>query len=267
VTALPDAATVKSCCATAYASDWATALLGDSMHPGGDALTARLGELLGLGAGDQVLDVASGRGRSAMLLARLFGCSVMGIDYSDDATTAAKAAVEGAGLEGLVSFRAADAEALPFPDSSFDAVICECAFCTFPSKKAAAAELARVVRPGGAIAISDLTRRASLPPDLDGLLSWVACVGDARPEEEYAGLLAEAGLSIELVERHDAALAGLVSTIRMRLLGAEVTAKVKRLDLPGVDWPVARRMAAAADAAVRDGSLGYAVIVARRPGG
>ena len=51
----------------------------------------------------------------------------------------------------------------------------------------------------------------------------------------------------------------------MRLLGAEVAATLKRLDLPGVDWPAARRMASAAQPAVRDGDLGYAVIVARRP--
>ena len=267
MTTLPDAALVKSCCATAYASDWATFLLGDSMHPGGDALTERIGDLIGLAADDHVIDVASGRGRSAMTLARRFGCTVTGVDYSPTAVAQAGRAAQLAGLQDKLTFRTGDAESLPFAGSSFAAAICECAFCTFPSKATAAAELARVVRPGGAVAISDLARRVPLPPELDGLLSWVACVGDARPEEEYASLLVEAGLVVELVERHDAALAELVSTIRMRLLGAEVAAKAKRLDLPGVDWPAARRMASAADAAVRDGSLGYAVIVARRPEG
>jgi len=265
VTAQPDAATIKACCASTYASDWASALLGDSMHPGGDALTERLGTLLGLSPGDQVLDVASGRGRSAMLLARLFGCSVQGIDYSAAAVSAAAASTEAAGLKALVSFRAADAEAIPFPDGSFTAVICECAFCTFPSKEAAASQLARVLRGGGAVALSDLVRRAPLPSELDGLLSWVACVGDARPEDGYARLLREAGLVVELIERHDSALADLVGTIRLRLLGAEVAATVKKLPLPGVDWAGARRMAAAAAAAVRDGSLGYAILIARRP--
>lgn len=265
VTALPDTATVKSCCATAYASDWATALLGVSMHPGGDGLKVRLGELIGLGAGDHVLDVASGRGRSAMTLARRFGCTVTLVDYSPTSVAEAGAAAQLAGLQDTVSFRTGDAELLPVAANSFAAATCECAFCTFPSKAAAAAELARVVRPGGAVAISDLTRRAPLPPELDGLLSWVACIADARPEEEYVSLLVETGLVIGQVERHDAALAELVSKIRMRLLGAEVVAKLKRPDLPGVDWPAARRMAAAAEAAVRDGGLGYAVIVARRP--
>ncbi|MHB8614231.1 MAG: class I SAM-dependent methyltransferase [Candidatus Dormibacteraceae bacterium] len=267
MTALPDPAIVKSCCASVYASDWATVLLGDSMHPGGDALTERIGELIGLAAADHVIDVASGRGRSAVILARRFGCTVTGVDYSPTAVAQAERAAQLAGLQDRLVFRTGDAESLPFGAGSFAAAICECAFCTFPSKAAAAAELARVVRPGGAVAISDLTRRAPLPPGLDGLLGWVACIGDARPEEGYASLLVEAGLVVELVERHDASLAELVGTIRMRLLGAEVAVKAKRLDLPGVDWPAARRMASAADAAVRDGSLGYAVIVARRPKG
>ena len=261
----PDAEIVKACCATAYASDWATALLGDSMHPGGDVLTERLGTLLGLSTGDQVLDVASGRGRSAIVLAHRFGCRVTGIDYSDVAIAAAESAAEAAGLRQLVRFQAADAEAIPFPDGSFSGAICECAFCTFPSKEAAAAELARTLRPGGAVALSDITRRATLPAELDGLLSWVACVGDARPEEEYARLLGEAGLRVEVIERHDAALAELVGKIRLRLLGAEVAAGVMELPLRGVDWAAARRMAAVAAAAVHDGSLGYAVVVARRP--
>lgn len=261
----PDAETVKACCATAYASDWATALLGNSMHPGGDALTERLGALLGLVPGDHVLDVAGGRGRSAIVLARRFGCRVTGVDVSPIAITAAESAAAAEELRRLVHFQAADAEALPFPDASFSGAICECAFCTFPSKEAAAAELARVLRPGAAVALSDITRRGPLPAGLEGLLGWVACVGDARPEEDYARLLEEAGLRVELIECHDAALADLVGKIRLRLLGAEVATRVREVKLPGVDWAVAREMALAVAAAVRGGSLGYAVLVARRP--
>src|SRR5262245_56933568 len=75
------AAAVKACCADMYAGDWAQLLLGDSLHPGGAALTERLGDLLGLGPGARVLDVASGRGGSAIHLARHFGSSVLGVDY------------------------------------------------------------------------------------------------------------------------------------------------------------------------------------------
>ena len=50
-------------------------------------------------------------------------------------------------------------------------VVCECAFCTFPDKSRAAAEFARVLRSGGRVGISDLTRSGELPGELDGLLA------------------------------------------------------------------------------------------------
>ena len=75
------AASVKSCCADLYASDWARLLLGDCLHPGGTALTARLGQLMELEPGSMVLDVASGRGSSAIHLVRELDCVVVGADY------------------------------------------------------------------------------------------------------------------------------------------------------------------------------------------
>ncbi len=69
---------VKACCAAVYASDWARQLLGESFHPGGLALTRRLGMLLDLGPGKRLLDVAAGKGASAIFLAQQFGCEVIG---------------------------------------------------------------------------------------------------------------------------------------------------------------------------------------------
>jgi hypothetical protein len=74
----------KSCCAGLYASDSARLLLGDVLHPGGLALTERLGVVLGLESDSRVLDLASGAGTSAICLARTFGCEVTGVDYSLD---------------------------------------------------------------------------------------------------------------------------------------------------------------------------------------
>jgi len=76
-----DPSELKSCCANLYESDFARILLGDSFHPGGLNLTGRLGELLGLAPGVRVLDVASGKGTSAMYLAKRFGCEVVGVDF------------------------------------------------------------------------------------------------------------------------------------------------------------------------------------------
>lgn len=81
MTAPTESGNLKSCCAALYQSDFARMLLGDSFHPGGQRLTARLGEHLGLGPRVRVLDVASGKGDSAIFLARQFGCQVVGVDF------------------------------------------------------------------------------------------------------------------------------------------------------------------------------------------
>lgn len=266
-TALP-AEEVKSCCATLYESDWARLLLGDSFHPGGVALTTHLGAALGLHPGLRVLDVASGTGTSALALARAFGCAVVGVDLGPASVRAANASALRAGLGGRVRFARGDGEHLPFADASFDAVICECAFCTFPDKRAAAAEFARVLRPGGQVGLSDLTRAGAIPPALTGLLAWLACIADARPLADYVASLAGAGLAVRRVESHDEALGALVGDIRAKLLGAELLVRLRKLTLPGTtDFAAAKELARAAAAAVADGTLGYALVVAGKDTG
>jgi ubiquinone/menaquinone biosynthesis C-methylase UbiE len=255
---------LKSCCATLYESDFARLLLGDSFHPGGLRLTQRLGELLQLGPRARVLDVASGKGESAIFMAQSFGCEVIGIDFGRENVKDATSRASEAKITHLVSFRQGDAEKIDFPDTSFDAVICECAFCTFPDKPAAASEFARVLRPGGGVGLSDLTRSTTLPPELTGLLAWISCIADARPVEEYAAYLRSAGISGIEIEPHDEALAEMVRDIQGKLLGAELMSKLQKVDLEGVDFAQAKALARAAADAVRSKTLGYAVIVGRR---
>ena len=142
---------VKQCCARLYESDVAQLLLGDSFHPGGLTLTKRLGGLLQLTPQSRVLDVASGKGTSAICLAEHFGCEIVGIDYSDRNIELANEEAATRRLGPRVSFQQADAESLPYSDGSFDAVICECAFCTFPEKSLVTSEFARVLRSGGRV--------------------------------------------------------------------------------------------------------------------
>ncbi len=257
-------ADVKTCCATLYESDMARMLLGDSFHPGGLSLTQRLGEKLGLKPGMRVLDVASGKGESAIFLAQNFGCEVVGIDYSARNTEESTARAKAANGGSLVSFETGDAEKIAHADTTFDAVICECAFCTFPDKRAAAAEFTRVLKSGGQVGLSDLTRAATLPPELTGLLAWVACIADARPVGEYVDYLIGAGLRHLDTEAHDEALTGMVRDIQGKLLGAELMSKLKKIDLSGVDFAEAKSMARAAAEAVRTKKLGYAIITAQK---
>ncbi|HYE71940.1 MAG TPA: methyltransferase domain-containing protein [Blastocatellia bacterium] len=240
-------------------------LLGDSFHPGGVKLTERLGTLLHLTPHSRVLDVASGKGTSAIHLAEKFGCEVVGVDYGSDNVREANEAAAARGLAGRVWFDQGDAERLPFDDETFDAIICECAFCTFPDKPTAAREFARVIKPGGRIGMSDLTRAAGpLPPELDSLLAWVACIADAQPIESYAAFLNQAGFNVNCLELHDEALQEMVNQIRMKLLGAEILVGLKKMDLPGVDFPAAKQMAASALTAIKQGKLGYAIVAGSR---
>lgn len=256
---------VKQCCATFYGSDFARMLLGDSFHPGGTRLTERLGELLALTSQSQVLDVASGRGTSAFHLAKTFGCKVTGVDLSEENVRLATAEAPQRNLERLVSFQLGDAELLPFGGETFDAILCECAFCTFPSKLIAAREFNRVLKPGGQLGLSDLTRTEATTPGLEGLLSWIACIGDALPAERYVAILQEAGFQVLRTEDHSDALVEMVRQIQAKLLGAEIMAGLKKIDLPGVDFATGRQFAQAALEATRSGALGYVVIAARKP--
>jgi SAM-dependent methyltransferase len=101
-------------------------------------------------AGWRVLDVATGSGNAALAAARL-GASVVGADYVPSLVERAR---ERAAAERLdVEFVEGDAEALPFPDASFDAVTSVFGVMFAPNQERAAAELLRVVRPGGTIAL------------------------------------------------------------------------------------------------------------------
>jgi len=256
---------IKQCCAHLYESDVARLLLGDSFHPGGIKLTEKLGNLLQLTPQSRVLDVASGNGASAMFLAKRFGCQVLGIDFGSSNVEAARRNAEQQGLGGRAKFDCGDAESLPLPDSSFDAIICECSFCTFPDKAKVAREFFRVLRPGGRIGLSDLTRVPLLPPELNSLLAWISCIADAQPIDSYCAQLRSAGLVIDHVEAHDEALTELVRQIRGKLLAAEVMVGLKRLALPGVDFSAANRMAKAALKAIEEKQLGYAILCAAKP--
>jgi arsenite methyltransferase len=262
--AVPDQP-VKACCADTYSSDLVSMLLGDSYHPGGVALTRRLASAIGLSGGERLLDVAAGRGTTALMLAGSLDVLVDGVDLSPGNVALANGAAAAAGVGERARFRTADAERLPFGDGEFDAVVCECAFCLFPDKATAATELARVLRPGGRLGLTDVVAdTAGLPAELTSLASWVACIADARPADGYAGLLESAGLQVQRVERHDPAMTRMVEQIRARLDVLRMTAKAKVESL-GLDFDAARPLLDAADAAVTNGTLGYALMVAEKP--
>ncbi len=254
---------VKRCCAIAYEGDWVRLLLGDSFHPGGPMLTRRLADAMALSPGERVIDVASGTGSTAVLLAREFGVTVEGFDLSERSIQAGQRRAEEEGIGEVVRFRVGDAERLPAADDSFDAAVCECSLCLFPDKKTAIGELARVLRPGGRVGITDVVAAPEkLPEELRGFAARLACVADARPLVGYTALLRDAGLRVTNAETHDRALEDLIDRVDSRL------AAIDMLGLPIVtsfDFDDARRLLRVASQAVRDGTIGYALLVAWKP--
>ena len=263
----PAPETLKQCCAAAYDHDAVRMLVGDALHPGGAQLTERLGRILNLGPDTRVLDVASGRGDGTLVLAARFGCEVVGLDFGRRNVEAATKEARKLGLADKAAFYCGDAERLPFADETFDAVVCECALCTFPDKAAAAVEFARVLKPGGRVGISDLTRSRPLPRKLEGVAAWIACVADARPVDVYLALLADAGLVVGETEAHDAALVDFVAAIRSRLFAAEIMVGLKKLELPGIDLATVKDIVRCALSAAKSGTLGYAIVTAAKEAG
>jgi SAM-dependent methyltransferase len=101
--------------------------------------------------GERILDLSTGTGWTSRLVARR-GATVIGVDIASGLLDAARAQAEAEGL--AIDYQIGDAEQLPFADAAFDAVVSTCGVMFASRPEAAAAELARVCRPGGRIALT-----------------------------------------------------------------------------------------------------------------
>jgi len=255
---------LKSCCAQLYSSDVVALVLGESYHPGGAALTRRLADLLEVRPGQRVLDVATGPGATARLLAGEYGVTVDGVDLAETTLRQAQDRADSDGMGAIIRFHHGDAEQLPLPDKTFDAVVSECSFCVFPDKDAAAAEFARVLRPGARLGLADVTLTDDgLPDELSTLAAWVACIADARPISDYTEILDRAGLDTRHTESHDSALLRMIDQIEARVHLARMT-HAPVLEEAGVDIDAVLRYTDLARIAVTDGRLGYALLIAQK---
>ncbi len=255
----------KACCAATYSSDLVETLLGPAYHPGGLTLTRRLLAATELKAGERLLDIAAGIGTTSFVAAAEFEAYADGVDLSAANVASASQSAHTRGLADRVKFHLGDAEALPLPDATYDVVVCECALCTFPDKPTAVEEMARVLRPGGRVGITDVTADpARLPAELTSLFAWVACIADARPASEYAAMLEDAGLRITHIEAQDEAIGRMVDQIEARLTLLRMTAPEKASEL-GLDFSVAESVIAATRGATASGILGYTMIIASAP--
>ena len=189
-----------SCCGT---GDVAATLGYDSadldLLPDGANLGLGCGaplEHLELKAGETVVDLGSGAGIDALIAARKVGPDgkVIGVDMTPEMLSAARKNAAAAGAEH-VDFREGRLEELPVDDASVDAVTSNCVINLVPDKALVFSEIARVLRPGGRLVVSDIVLDGELPDAIrENVLAYVGCVAGAERRERYFEMLNAAGL-------------------------------------------------------------------------
>jgi ubiquinone/menaquinone biosynthesis C-methylase UbiE len=159
-----------------------------------------------LRAGETVLDLGSGAGADVLISARRVGPSgrVIGLDMTDEMLELARANAAAAGVDN-VEFVKGYLEDMPLADESVDVVISNCVINLSGDKPKALAEAARILRPGGRFAISDVIA----DPDMDevtraDMAAWTGCIAGALTEAEFRQALSAAGFEeIEVRRTHE----------------------------------------------------------------
>jgi 27-O-demethylrifamycin SV methyltransferase len=178
---------------------WDDASDDASLTEAGNRLTDRLTAMLAIKPGDRLLDIGCGIGEPVIRLASAHDIEGVGISIAQGQVDRANARAAAAGLAGRLSFQHADAMELPFPDESFDIVWAMESLHHMPDRWHVVREAARVLRPGGRIAITDFVLRSvdGTPPDASsvdlvrmGALKLVE-LDEYRAELEAAGLVPE----------------------------------------------------------------------------
>ncbi len=130
--------------------DVMAAYMGQSvLHPGGFNATDMLLAQCSLSSDSRVLDIACGKGTTSIYIAKKYGCSVVGIDISQELIEQGRELVRRQRVENLVTLQVGDACSLPYDDSEFDCAISQSVLILVPVKETAVAEALRVVKSGG----------------------------------------------------------------------------------------------------------------------
>jgi ubiquinone/menaquinone biosynthesis C-methylase UbiE len=146
--------------------------VGLTKHLGGVGATEELVELCHIGKGSYVLDVGCGAGVTPCLLARRYGCRVVGVDILEGMIQRSRERAKREGVTDLVEFRVADAQDLPFEDGLFDAVITESVTAFPEDKQRAVDEYVRVTKPGGYVGLNEsVWLKTPPPPDV---VAWAS---------------------------------------------------------------------------------------------
>ena len=156
-------------------------------------------DLADLRPGERVVDLGSGSGTDSFVAATRVGSQghVVGVDFTAEQLAKARRLAAAAGL-AQVEFREGRIEALPADDASVDCVISNGVINLTPDKERVFAEVARVLRPGGRLAIADIVTDRQLTDAIVGDADlWASCIGGAAQKDTYRDAIENAGLRIE----------------------------------------------------------------------
>src|SRR3954468_11920644 len=157
----------------------------------------------GLRPGETVVDLGSGGGLDVFLAARKVGPTgkAIGIDMTPEMLDLARRNAEKSGLAN-VEFHEATIDRLPLPDVSVDCVISNCVINLAPDKLAVFREVARVLKPGGRLAVSDIALKRDLPPEIgNDVMAYIGCIAGAILIEDYRRILVDVGFAhVEVVD-------------------------------------------------------------------
>jgi arsenite methyltransferase len=155
--------------------------------------------------GETVLDLGSGGGIDVLLSARRVGDTgtAYGLDMTDEMLELARRNQREAGVEN-VEFLKGTIEEIPLPDASIDVIISNCVINLSADKRRVFSEAARVLRPGGRFAVTDIVADADMSEETRrDMKQWTGCVAGALTEPEFvAGLRAAGFEGIEVRETH-----------------------------------------------------------------
>ncbi|MGC1293971.1 MAG: arsenite methyltransferase, partial [Alloacidobacterium sp.] len=153
--------------------------------------------------GEVVVDLGSGGGLDVFLASKLVrpNGKAIGIDMTPEMIERARANAQKGGFDN-VEFHLSTIDHLPLPDASVDCVISNCVINLAPDKPAVFREIARVLRPGGRVAISDIALKKQLPPAVaQSMAAYVGCISGAILIDKYRESLLDAGFEhVEIVD-------------------------------------------------------------------
>jgi len=153
--------------------------------------------------GEVVVDLGSGGGLDVFLAAKKVGPTgrAIGIDMTQEMIDRAQANAVSGGYDN-VEFHLATIDRIPLPDASVDCVISNCVLNLAPDKPAVFREIARILKPGGRLAVSDIALKAELPDEIaNSLAAYVGCIAGALRIDNYKTQLAAAGFEhIQVVD-------------------------------------------------------------------